>query len=208
MIDWQFFFLAWELKGKFPAILEQPAARELYDDAHALLDEIVARRLAPGRAACTASGRRAPTATTSCSTSGDALPDAAPADGEAGDSRPNRCLADYVAPGGRPPRRASRSRSTAPTSSPRGYEAEHDDYRAIMVKALADRLAEAFAEYLHLQARRDWYEPDADADERGPASPSASAASGRRSATRPARTTPRSGELFDLLGAERARARR
>ena len=41
------------------------------------------------------------------------------------------------------------------------YEAENDDYRAIMVKALADRLAEAFAEYLHLQARREWFEPDA-----------------------------------------------
>jgi 5-methyltetrahydrofolate--homocysteine methyltransferase len=38
------------------------------------------------------------------------------------------------------------------------YEAEHDDYHAIMVKALADRLAEAFAEYLHEQARREWYE--------------------------------------------------
>jgi 5-methyltetrahydrofolate--homocysteine methyltransferase len=41
------------------------------------------------------------------------------------------------------------------------YEAQQDDYRAIMVKALADRLAEAFAEYLHLQARREWFEPDA-----------------------------------------------
>src|SRR5207245_2664201 len=40
-IDWQFFFHAWELKGKFPAILDQPAARELYDDAQTLLDEIV-----------------------------------------------------------------------------------------------------------------------------------------------------------------------
>ena len=49
------------------------------------------------------------------------------------------------------------------------YEAEHDDYRAIMVKALADRLAEAFAEYIHLQARRDWFEPDAEPDARGPA---------------------------------------
>src|SRR5205807_2444968 len=39
-IDWQFFFHAWELKGKFPAILEEPAARELYDDALALLDEL------------------------------------------------------------------------------------------------------------------------------------------------------------------------
>ena len=41
------------------------------------------------------------------------------------------------------------------------YEADNDDYRAIMVKALADRLAEAFAEYIHLQARKDWFEPDA-----------------------------------------------
>lgn len=42
------------------------------------------------------------------------------------------------------------------------YEAEHDDYKAIMVKALADRLAEAFAEYLHLRARREWFEPGAE----------------------------------------------
>src|SRR6185503_13873045 len=42
------------------------------------------------------------------------------------------------------------------------FEAKHDDYRAIMVKALADRLAEAFAEYLHLTARRAWFEPDAE----------------------------------------------
>src|SRR5262249_25336032 len=42
MIDWTFLFLAWELKGKFPAILEQPVARELYEDANALLDTIIA----------------------------------------------------------------------------------------------------------------------------------------------------------------------
>ena len=64
-IDWQFFFHAWELKGKFPAILEQPAARELYDDAQELLDEIVARRRCSAPAASTASGRRTPRATTS-----------------------------------------------------------------------------------------------------------------------------------------------
>src|SRR5690606_23981078 len=44
MIDWQFLFLAWELKGKYPAILEQPAARELFDDANVLLDQIIADR--------------------------------------------------------------------------------------------------------------------------------------------------------------------
>ena len=44
------------------------------------------------------------------------------------------------------------------------FEAERDDYQSIMVKALADRLAEAFAEHTHLQARRDWFEPGADPD--------------------------------------------
>src|SRR5204863_3210550 len=48
-VDWQFFFHAWELKGKFPAILEQPAARELWDDAQELLDEIVAGGLLRAR---------------------------------------------------------------------------------------------------------------------------------------------------------------
>ena len=54
----------------------------------------------------------------------------------------------------------SPSRSTVPTSSRRATRREHDDYQAIIVKALADRLAEAFAEWLHGRARREWYAPD------------------------------------------------
>ena len=73
MIDWQFFFLAWELKGKFPAILEQPVARELFDDANALLDKIIADGSFQARGA-TASGRRTPRATTSCSTTAARFP--------------------------------------------------------------------------------------------------------------------------------------
>ena len=76
-------------------------------------------------------------------------------------SGPNRSLADFVAPA-RPasrPSAPSRSRlASAPTSSPARFEAENDPYRSIMVKALADRLAEAFAELLHELARREWYE--------------------------------------------------
>ena len=67
-IDWQFFFHAWDLKGKFPAILDNPAARELYDDALAELEEIVRPPARSGRAVSTASGPRTPKATTSSST--------------------------------------------------------------------------------------------------------------------------------------------
>jgi 5-methyltetrahydrofolate--homocysteine methyltransferase len=76
------------------------------------------------------------------------------------DTRPNRSLADFVAPAGDHIGAFAVGVHGADALAVR-YEAEHDDYRSIMVKALADRLAEAFAEWLHLQARREWYEPDA-----------------------------------------------
>ena len=79
-----------------------------------------------------------------------------------GDSRPNRSLADLVAPGDT----GLADHVGAFAVSVHGadelaarYEAELDDYRAIMVKALADRLAEAFAEWVHERARREWYAP-------------------------------------------------
>ena len=77
-----------------------------------------------------------------------------------GDSRPNRSLVDFVAPSGDHIGAFAVGIHGADELAAR-FEAEHDDYRSIMVKALADRLAEAFAEWLHLQARREWYEPDA-----------------------------------------------
>jgi 5-methyltetrahydrofolate--homocysteine methyltransferase len=75
--------------------------------------------------------------------------------------RPNRSLADYIAPAGDHLGGFAVAIHGADTLAAR-YEAEGDDYRAIMVKALADRLAEAFAEYLHLHARREWFEPAAE----------------------------------------------
>jgi 5-methyltetrahydrofolate--homocysteine methyltransferase len=156
-IDWQFFFHAWELKGKYPAILEQPAARELYDDAQALLDEIVAGRLLQPRGVYGFWPARA---------DGD---DVVLEDGARfcflrqqsayGDSRPNRCLADYVSSDGDHVGAFAVAIHGADELAARA-EADNDDYRAIMVKALADRLAEAFAEYLHERARHEWYEPD------------------------------------------------
>jgi 5-methyltetrahydrofolate--homocysteine methyltransferase len=153
-VDWQFFFYAWDLKGKFPAILEQPAARELYDDASALLREIVRDGSLKARGVYGFWPARA---------EGDDVV----IDGtrfcflrQQGrtEGRPNLCLADYVAPAGDSAGSFAVSIHGADELA-RTYEAELDDYRAIIVKALADRLAEAFAEWLHERARREWYAP-------------------------------------------------
>ncbi len=158
LIDWQFFFAAWELKGKYPAILDQPAARELFDDGLALLDEIIAGGLlqargvygfwpahADGDDIAIDRGPRFPMLRQQAARS---------------DTRPNRCLADYIAPAGDHLGAFAVCVQGAEPLARRSEEAR-DDYRAIMVKALADRLAEACAEYVHLQARRAWFEADA-----------------------------------------------
>jgi 5-methyltetrahydrofolate--homocysteine methyltransferase len=159
MIDWQFLFLAWELKGKYPAILDQPVARELFDDANTMLDEIIeagslsARGVygfwpahAEGDDIALESGDRFPMLRQQT---------------QKPEGRPNRSLADYVAPSGDHLGGFAVGIHGAEELAA-SYEAKNDDYRSIMVKALADRLAEAFAEWIHLEARRQWFEPDAD----------------------------------------------
>ncbi len=159
-IDWTFFFHAWELKGKYPAILDSPAqgaaARELFAHAQELLDEIQRKRWLKARGVYGFWPARA---------DGD---DLALENGvrfpmlrqqvDHGDDKPYLSLADFVSP---------RHDSIGAFAVTAGlgvdelsgrFVAEHDDYRAIMVKALADRLAEAFAEYLHEVVRRSWYE--------------------------------------------------
>ncbi|MFI6512572.1 methionine synthase [Streptosporangium sp. NPDC050855] len=165
MIDWQFLFLAWELKGKYPAILDQPVARELFDDANTMLDQIIAEGSFQARGAYGYWSARS---------EGDDIVIDDPAAGPGGlrlpmlrqqtvkpEGRPNRSLADYVAPAGDHLGGFAVAVHGAEELAA-VHEARQDDYRAIMVKALADRLAEAFAEYIHLEARRAWYEPDAD----------------------------------------------
>ncbi|MER7541881.1 methionine synthase [Spirillospora sp. NPDC127506] len=158
MIDWQFFFLAWELKGKYPAILDQPVARELFDEGNQLLDQIVADG---SFEACGAYGFWP------AHSEGDdiVLPDARfpmlRQQTSKPEGRPNRCLADYVAPSGDHLGGFAVTILGAEDLAAR-FEEEKDDYKAIMVKALADRMAEAFAEYVHLEARRAWFEPDAE----------------------------------------------
>ena len=163
-IDWPFFFTAWELKGSFPAILDDPkvgpAATDLYGARASAAQADRGRQAAFAPAACTGSGRRR--------SDGDdiVLDERVPL---------FRCCASRKS--SPTTSRISRSpissrRSTAAVTDYIGafavtaglgadelvkkFEAKHDDYTAIIVKALADRLAEAFAEYLHAQARRDW----------------------------------------------------
>ncbi len=161
-IDWQFFFLAWSLKGKFPRILETPAARELYEDGNLLLDQIITS------GSLNAIGVYG--FWPAHSDGDDIVVDSQPGVGPRfpmlrqqtakPEGRPNRCLADYIAPaddyiGG------FAVAVQGADQLAEEYQAAQDDYRSIMVKALADRLAEAFAEYVHLAARREWYEPPA-----------------------------------------------
>jgi 5-methyltetrahydrofolate--homocysteine methyltransferase len=157
-IDWTFLFLAWELKGKFPAILDQPVARELYDDATALLDEIIANESFEAKGVY--GFWPAHSAGDDIRLQNGTLIPMLRQQTQKPLSRPNRCLSDYVAPEGDHIGGFAVTILGADELAGK-YEAKHDDYRAIMVKALADRLAEAFAEWIHLRARRDWFEPDA-----------------------------------------------
>jgi 5-methyltetrahydrofolate--homocysteine methyltransferase len=168
-IDWTFFFSAWELKGRFPGILNHadygPAARELYANARALLDRVIAEKLIAARGVYgfwpaqsegddiivyTDDARRRELARFPMLRQQEVMPD----------DRPNRSLADYIAPrGSGVPDYLGFFAVTAGIGVDdlvKRFEADHDDYNAIMIKALADRLAEAFAEYLHEQARKDW----------------------------------------------------
>ncbi|MHB8470871.1 MAG: methionine synthase [Gaiellaceae bacterium] len=202
-VDWQFFFHAWELKGKFPAVLDQPAARELYDDAQQLLGEIVSNRLLHARGVYGFWPSVSDGDDVVLADAGKTRFSFLRQQSAFGDSRPNRCLADYVAPAGDHLGAFAVTAGIGAAELAARFEAEHDDYRAIMVKALADRLAEAFAEYLHEIARREWYEsgeplpPDALIEE-------------RFRGIRPAFGYPacpdhsEKSKLFALLGAERA----
>ena len=166
VIDWTFFFSAWELKGSYPQILDHanfgPQARELFTDANELLDEIVANGSLQARATY-GFWRANSEGDDIVLASGVTLP-MLRQQAQRGEGDPNRSLADYVAPveTGLPDHVGAFAVTAGLGSDElvKRYEAEHDDYRAIMVKALADRLAEACAEWLHAKVRRDWYAPD------------------------------------------------
>ena len=168
-IDWSPFFHTWGLKGIYPRILDHREqgehARQIFHDGNLLLDRIIDERLIcargvygffPANATCddvqlyTDESRREPVATFHF------LRQQADRQG----SEPCRSLADFIAPAesGVQDHLGAFAVTTGiglKTLTDR-FRAENDDYNAIMAEALADRLAEAFAECLHKQARNDW----------------------------------------------------
>nr|MDA8251488.1 hypothetical protein [Rhodospirillales bacterium] len=170
-IDWSPFFQTWEMHGHYPAILADESlgaeATRLFRDAERMLADIVARRLLRARAVIglfpansndqddievyADESRSTELATVHCLRQQDEKPP----------GRPNRALADFVAP------RETGLRDylgafvvTAGIGVEelvRQYQNDHDDYSAIMVKAIADRLAEAFAERLHERVRKEFW---------------------------------------------------
>ncbi len=173
-IDWTPFFETWELRGSYPAILSDglvgAAARELHADACTLLDRIVGERLLRASAVVGFWPANATedddivlwadeTRTTEAGRLHALRQQMAKAAG-----RPNVSVADFVAPVGVADYVGAFAVTTGHGIDDlvHGFEAAHDDYSAIMTKALADRLAEAFAERMHERVRRElWgYAPD------------------------------------------------
>ncbi|HEY2599269.1 MAG TPA: methionine synthase [Candidatus Dormibacteraeota bacterium] len=159
-IDWTFFFHAWELKGKFPAILESPsygaAARELFGHAKELLEEIETNGWLRAKGVYGFWGAHAE-GDDIVLDNGGRLP-MLRQQVDHGDDKPYLSLADFVADGGDHIGAFAVTAGLGADELSARFAAEHDDYRSIMAKALADRLAEAFAEYLHHVVRRGWYE--------------------------------------------------
>jgi 5-methyltetrahydrofolate--homocysteine methyltransferase len=174
-IDWSPFFHAWELRGRYPAIFDDPKigkeARDLFDDAQKLLEQIIAKKLLEARGVYSF---------WSANSTGDDV------DLYIDDTRSkklatfyflrqqmqkpagqaNHCLADYIAPENSQPSTLNSQLADylggfavsihGADELAERFKKEHDDYSGILTKALADRLAEAFAEYLHKQARIAW----------------------------------------------------
>jgi 5-methyltetrahydrofolate--homocysteine methyltransferase len=165
-IDWTFFFTAWELRGRYPAILEHPkygaAARDLFADGKKMLDQIVNGKRIRASAVYgfwpAASEGNDIVLFTDEGRSQELL--RFPMLRQQGGEAPFRCLADFVAP--RDSGVADHVGAFAVTAGlgadelAKQYQDARDDYSSIIVKALADRLAEAFTECLHAKVRKEW----------------------------------------------------
>ena len=175
-IDWSPFFHTWELRGVYPKILQHEKhgeeARKLFADAQKLLDEMVSKKLIQPRGVygffpANRVGDDVELYTDESRAKVLAKFHFLRQQIKKGDGTPNWCLADFVAP------KHSTFNIQHPTSKDhigafavssghgldelvKKFKADHDDYNAIMAEALADRLAEAFAEFLHKCVREEW----------------------------------------------------
>jgi 5-methyltetrahydrofolate--homocysteine methyltransferase len=172
-IDWTPFFQTWELKGRYPALLDDPkqgtVARQLFEDANQMLERIVTERWFNPKAVIgfwpanadgddirlyTGESRRE--VMTTLHTLRQQL--------LRRDGRPNIALSDFVAPRGTPDWVGAFVVTAGPEEEKISarFAKANDDYGSIMVKALADRIAEAFAERMHERVRREFwaYAPD------------------------------------------------
>jgi 5-methyltetrahydrofolate--homocysteine methyltransferase len=172
-IDWTPFFNAWELAGRFPAILTDEVvgtqASELFGDAQAMLDKLIAERWLTARAVIgfwPAAQTGDDTEVTTPEGEKLAVLHHLRQQVDKPVERPDFSLADFIAP-----KSAGKQDWIGGFAVTAGvgidehvarFEANHDDYSSIMLKALADRLAEAFAEHLHERVRREFwgYAPD------------------------------------------------
>jgi 5-methyltetrahydrofolate--homocysteine methyltransferase len=158
-IDWTPFFIAWELKGVYPTIFDDPTvgkqATELFNDAQAMLEKIMLEKSLQARAVV---------GCWRANSSGDdiILRDENGAiisrlhtlRQQRDQAEPNRALSDFVAPVGEDYIGAFAVTIHGAQKLTKAFELEHDDYNSILVKSLADRLAEALAEKLHADVRR------------------------------------------------------
>ncbi len=173
-IDWGPFLDSWEIRGPWPRVLDDPevgpAARSLLDDARELLERIVGEGLLEARGVfgLFPAASRGDDVVLFADESPSRILATVPflrqqfdkRRGRAG-SRPNLCLADFVAPesSGAPDWMGAFAVTAGHglEALVKEFEAAHDDYRAILAKALADRLAEAFAERLHQRVRSEFW---------------------------------------------------
>jgi 5-methyltetrahydrofolate--homocysteine methyltransferase len=178
-IDWQPFFNAWEMKGRFPDILNNPVAgetaRKLYDDAQAMLDTLIKEKwlTANGVIAffpANAVGDDIEVYTDETRTTVLTTLHNLRQQGEHRDGVPNRSLGDYIAPRdtGLADYVGAFAVTTGLGSSEKivEFKAANDDYSAILLESLADRLAEAFAERMHQRVRKEFwgFQPDEQLD--------------------------------------------
>ncbi len=170
-IDWTPFFLTWELKGKYPAIFESEKygveAKKLFDDANILLDEIISKKLLTANGvigifpANSVGGDDIEIYADDSRTGVKRVLHTLRSQSQKSNGLPNLALADYIAP-----KESGLNDYVGAFAVTAGigiekiiekYESEHDDYNSILTKALADRLAEAFAEHLHELVRKKYW---------------------------------------------------